>query len=217
VSRLRYAGLTGSIGTGNLTSSATSHTFTAALTYAHGVTVPTLAGSDYFLLTILDSTGALSEIVQVTAYNSSTGTATIVRGQEGTSGVAHTSGDKVTNAAYPSDFPDPNLDDSAVAPVASNDQTGTTYTFVLADGRRLVTGSNASAQTYTVPPNSSVAYPLGTVLSIAAKGAGQITLTPGSGVTLNSAHGLKTSAQWAVVSLTKILTDTWVVSGDTTT
>jgi hypothetical protein len=109
------------------------------------------------------------------------------------------------------------LDDSDVAPVAPNDQTGTTYTFALADGRRLVTASNASAQTYTVPPNSSVAYPLGTVLTITAKGAGQITLAPGAGVTLNSAHGLKTSAQWAVVSLTKILTDTWVVSGDTTT
>lgn len=104
MSRLRYAGLTGSIGSGNLTSSATSHTFTAPLTYANGVTVPTLTGSDYFLLTILGSSGALSEVVKVTAYNSGTGAATIVRGQEGTSGVTHNSGDAVTLAAYPSDL-----------------------------------------------------------------------------------------------------------------
>lgn len=109
------------------------------------------------------------------------------------------------------------LDDSQVAPLAPNDQTGTTYTFVLADGRKLVTASNAAGQTFTVPPNSSVAYPLGTVLSIVQKGAGQVTLAAGAGVTLSSAHGLKTSAQYATVALTKILTDTWVVSGDTTT
>lgn len=109
------------------------------------------------------------------------------------------------------------LDDSSIAPVAPNDQTGTTYTFVLADAFKVVTASNASAQTYTVPLNSSVAYPLGAVLTLIAKGAGQITLVGAGGVTLNSGHGLKTSAQWATVSLTKILTDTWVVSGDTTT
>ena len=81
------------------------------------------------------------------------------------------------------------LTDSDVAAVAPNDQTGTTYTLVLADKHRTVTASNAAAQTYTVPPNSSVAYPLGTVLTVVAKGAGQVTLAPGSGVTLNSRTG----------------------------
>jgi hypothetical protein len=38
-----------------------------------------------------------------------------------------------------------------------NAQTGTTYTFVLTDANNtLVTASNASAQTYTIPPSSSV-------------------------------------------------------------
>lgn len=142
----------------------------------------------------------------------STGTVTAVEGSGGGGApAAHAS----THAAAGTD--PVSLDDSQVAPLAPNDQTGTTYTFVLADGRKLVTASNAAAQTYTVPPNSSVAYPLGTVLSIVQKGAGQVTLAQGAGVTLQSAHGLKTSVQWAVVSLTKILTDTWVVSGDTTT
>lgn len=103
--RLRYAGLTGSIGSGGLTSSATSHTFGAPLTYANGTTVPTLTGSDFFFLTISSSGRQLSEIIKVTAYNSSTGVATIARGQEGTTGVAHSAGDSVTLSSYPSDYP----------------------------------------------------------------------------------------------------------------
>lgn len=102
--RLRYAGLTGSLATGGLTASATSHTFPTALTYANGVTVPTLTGSDYFLLTILSSGRVLSEVIKITAYDSSTKTATLVRGQEGTTGIAHSAGDAVTQYAYPSDF-----------------------------------------------------------------------------------------------------------------
>jgi len=109
------------------------------------------------------------------------------------------------------------LDDSDITPIAPNDQTGTTYTFVFDDRTRLVTANNAAAQTYTVPPNSSVAWPLGTALQIYQKGAGQVTLAPGSGVTLNQAHGLKTSAQFAVVTLIKLASDTWVVTGDTAT
>lgn len=107
MSRLRYAGLTGSVGSSGLTNSATSHTFTAPLTFGNATspsTVPSLTGTDDFVLSILDSSGNLSEIVRVTAYNSSTGVATIVRGQQGTSGVAHSSGDKVTQSAYPDDF-----------------------------------------------------------------------------------------------------------------
>ena len=44
---------------------------------------------------------------------------------------------------------------SVVAPLAINAQTGTTYTFADGDQSKLVTASNGSAQTYTVPPNSS--------------------------------------------------------------
>lgn len=109
------------------------------------------------------------------------------------------------------------LNDSHVAPVAPNDQTGTTYTFVLADKHRLVTGSNAAAQTFTIPPNSSVAYPLGTALQLYQKGAGQITIAAGAGVTIRIPHGAKTSAQYAVVTMIQVVADVWVISGDTTT
>lgn len=100
MTRLRYPELTGAIGTGGLTSSATSHTFAAPLTYSGGTTVPTLSGSDYFMVTIggsiLDSPGTPTELVQVTAYNSSTGGATLVRGALGTTASAHAASNVVT-------------------------------------------------------------------------------------------------------------------------
>lgn len=96
MARLRYNGLSTTLG-GSLTSGATSVTFAAALTHSGGTAVPTISGSDYIPLSILDSTGKLSEVVWLTAYTSGATTGTITRGQEGTTGVAHSSGDKVAH------------------------------------------------------------------------------------------------------------------------
>jgi hypothetical protein len=95
-----------------------------------------------------------------------------------------------------------------------NAQTGTTYTLVLTDASKFVTLSNASAITLTVPPNSSVAYPTGTSIDLAQIGAGQVTVAPGSGVTVNATPGLKFRAQYAAASLVKYASDTWILVGD---
>ena len=97
---------------------------------------------------------------------------------------------------------------------AINAQTGTTYTTVLADGGKLVTLSNASAITLTIPPNSSVAYPVGTKLDFIQIGAGQVTVAGGTGVTVNSTPTLKFRAQHSGASCVKIATDTWQLVGD---
>lgn len=103
----------------------------------------------------------------------------------------------------------------ATAMIAINAQTGTSYTTVLADDGKLVTCDNGSAIALTIPPNSSVAYGIGTQINIMQLGAGQVTVTAGAGVTLRSAGSkLKTSAQYAVVTCAKIATDTWVVVGN---
>lgn len=94
-----------------------------------------------------------------------------------------------------------------------NTQTGTSYTLVLGDAGKFVTMSNAGASTLTVPPNSSVAFPVGTVIEGAQLGAGQVTLTPGSGVTLNGAPGLKIADQYGTFGLIKTDTDTWLAFG----
>lgn len=100
-----------------------------------------------------------------------------------------------------------------------NAQTGTTYTFVLTDANNtLVTASNASAQTYTIPPNSSVAYPIGAQLNIIQIGAGQVSFAQGSGVTIASSGGTSTApklrVQYSSASAIKVGTDSWYVVGD---
>ena len=99
--------------------------------------------------------------------------------------------------------------------IAINAQTGTTYTTVLSDDGKLITCSNAASISVTVPPNSSVAYGIGTQINIAQLGAGTVTITAGAGVTLNSAGAkLKTDAQYAVATCVKTDTNTWFVVGN---
>jgi len=97
-----------------------------------------------------------------------------------------------------------------------NAQTGTSYTFAITDAGAFVTLSNASAITATVPPNSSVAFPIGTVIGLAQIGAGQVTVAQGSGVTINKAASLTARVQYSALTLTKYLTDTWLLAGDAT-
>ena len=99
--------------------------------------------------------------------------------------------------------------------VTTNAQTGTTYTLVLSDKDKLVTLSNASAITLTVPTNASVAYPTGSVVNIQQIGSGQVTVVGDTGVTVN-ATGTTTRTQWSAASLVKTATDTWTLIGDLT-
>jgi predicted TIM-barrel enzyme len=67
----------------------------------------------------------------------------------------------------------------------------------------------------TIPPNSSVAYGIGTQINIAQLGAGQVTITAGAGVTLNSSGTkLKLKDQYAVATCVKTDTNTWFVVGN---
>ena len=103
----------------------------------------------------------------------------------------------------------------ATAMIAINAQTGTTYTTVLTDDGKLITCDNAASIALTIPPNSSVAYGIGTQINIMQLGAGTVTITAGAGVTLRSdGSKLKTNAQYAVATCAKIATDTWVVVGN---
>ena len=103
----------------------------------------------------------------------------------------------------------------ATAIIAIRDATGASTTALLTDDGKLITMSNASANTFTVPPNSSVAFGIGTQLNIMQLGAGQVTITAGAGVTLRSSgNKLKTKDQYSVATCAKIATDTWVVVGN---
>ena len=110
---------------------------------------------------------------------------------------------------------------SASAQLNLNAQTGTTYTFVLADAdNKLVTASNASAQTYSIPTNANVAYAIGSQINIIAIGAGQVTIqavTSGTTTVLSNggtAAAPKLRAQYSAATLVKVATDSWYVIGD---
>lgn len=96
-----------------------------------------------------------------------------------------------------------------------NPQTGTTYTFVLTDNGKICEFANSSPVTVTVPPNSSVALPVGAQIEVTQTGAGKVTLAQGSGVTITSLASYKSIAgQYASATLYKRATDTWQLSGN---
>ncbi len=94
-----------------------------------------------------------------------------------------------------------------------NSQTGTAYTLVRADEGKWIRLTNAAAIALTVPNNSSVAFPVGTQIEGSQDGAGQVTITPAAGVTINGAPGLKVAAQYGVFGLLKVATNTWLAYG----
>jgi hypothetical protein len=104
--------------------------------------------------------------------------------------------------------------------LALNPQTGTTYTFALTDNGKLVTASNAGAQTYSIPTNASVAFPTGTQINIIGIDAGVVTIqATTSGTTTVASTGTVATAptlraQYSSATLIKVATDVWYVIGD---
>jgi|LakMenEpi03Aug12_release.lakeMendotaPanAssembly.Ray.scaffolds.fasta_scaffold00781_23 hypothetical protein len=94
------------------------------------------------------------------------------------------------------------------------DSETSNYTLILSNADQIVEMNVGSANTLTVPPNSSVAFPVGTELTVLQTNTGQTTITPGAGVTINGTPGLKLRAQWASAVLIKRAENTWVAIGD---
>ena len=112
-----------------------------------------------------------------------------------------------------------NAIDTSFAGVALNAQTGSTYTAVLADGlNKIVTMDNASANSFKIPTDASVAFPVGTVLNVFAKGAGTTTIeavTPAT-TTISSAGASAVAPTLSTkksASCVKISANSWIVVG----
>ena len=106
-------------------------------------------------------------------------------------------------------------DDSTLA---FNAQTGTTYTLVLADAaNKLVTTSNASAVTVTVPPS---VFTAGNVINVQSIGVGLTSFAQGAGVTITSTGATSTApvlrARYSACSIICTASNTFTIIGDLT-
>jgi len=103
--------------------------------------------------------------------------------------------------------------DIAAAQYAVINAQTVSYTLALTDVSKSVEVNSATVVNVTVPPNSSVAFPVGTMIEVVQIGAGQITIVAGAGVTVNPTSA-KTRVQWSSLGLRKRATNTWLVTGD---
>jgi hypothetical protein len=123
-------------------------------------------------------------------------------------GLPSVTGDVLTAANY-----------NSLVAFTLNAQTGTTYTSVLNDSYQvLVTMSNASANTFKIPTNASVAHPIGTVITVMNIGAGLCTIsavTSGTTTVLSAGAtaAAPTVAQYKSAACIKTGTDAWYVVG----
>lgn len=88
-------------------------------------------------------------------------------------------------------------------------------TLALTDAGTLQRVEGSSAWTITIPTNSSVAFPKGTEIEILRYGSGDVTISPGSGVTILCAKSspYQIAEQYAGVSLKKLESNEWLLMG----
>jgi len=75
--------------------------------------------------------------------------------------------------------------------------------------------SHTAANVFTIPANATVAFPVGTKLSVIQEGAGITTIQAAAGVTLNGVTpgGVAIWRQYGAATLVKRAENTWVIFG----
>lgn len=92
----------------------------------------------------------------------------------------------------------------------------TNYTLVLADGENGLLDINfPAAGNVTIPPNASVPFVIGTVVTVVWNGVGQPSFVAGVGVTIRSEVGaLRIAARYGFATVVKRGTNEWWLSGN---
>jgi hypothetical protein len=97
-----------------------------------------------------------------------------------------------------------------------NNQNGN-YTAVLTDSGKMIRKSAGGAgETYTIPSNASVAYPLGTVLTFVNMGGGALTIAITTDTltwAADGSTGSRTLADNGLATAIKVATTEWLISG----
>jgi hypothetical protein len=98
-----------------------------------------------------------------------------------------------------------------------NAQTGTTYTLVSTDLNKLVTTSNASAVTVTVPPS---VFSAGQQINVQSIGVGLTTFAAGAGVTITSTGAVAAApilrARYSAATIICTASNVFTIVGDLT-
>lgn len=90
-------------------------------------------------------------------------------------------------------------------------------TFGLTDSGKMIRLTGTTARTWTIPPNSSVAFPIGTVIVLRTASTGTVAVARGASVALRS-NGSSTDADKTIPAYTKaVLTqeaaNVWTIDG----
>jgi hypothetical protein len=103
----------------------------------------------------------------------------------------------------------------ATANIAFNAQTGTSYTLQASDASKLVTTSNASPVTVTIPPS---VFSAGQIVNVQSIGVGLTTFAAGAGVSITSTGAASAApilrARYSAASVICTASNTFTVIGD---
>lgn len=120
------------------------------------------------------------------------------------------------------------VDNAGVLNVVPYDQMGlivltadAAQTFAITDANTINVLTGSTNRIWTIPPNSSVAFTIGSVIICVNSGTGDLTILGGTGVIIDSVfHAAGSTAQSDVVvdggtaALIKTASDTWALTGD---
>jgi hypothetical protein len=90
-------------------------------------------------------------------------------------------------------------------------------TLALTDAGKHYYSTSSGNFTLTIPTNATVAFATGTAISIVVQSAGNVLVNAASGVTLymagNATAGNRVASTYAMATLMKVASDTWMING----
>jgi hypothetical protein len=205
------SGLTLTITRGYNGTSATAHASGAVVRHVITAQDLTDAQTHYDLALSSGAHGVTGALATFIGTPSSANLKSLITDETGTGSLVFANGPTLTNADLTSatnSFPS-----SLGNTFTVNAQTGTTYTLVASDANKLVTATNASPITVTIPAG---VFSVGQSVNVVQLGAGQVTFQNDGTSTVYSTPGVKLRAQYSIATVACIATNTFLLVGDLT-